>query len=367
MKNIPYIIGIVLTVALSSCGKGDKKAELESLKKQQAEIKEKIALLEAEISKSGEGKKEAGRDVAVTSIAPTTFSHLIEVQAKVEGEDNVMVSPETPGIIAKIFVKAGDKVNEGSVLAQLESTVYTKSLEELQSARDFANTLYLKQKSLWDQKIGTEIQFLQAKNNLESIDRKMATVRQQLEMTRIKSPINGTVDAMDLKPGQSFAPGMPGLRVVNFSKLKVQAEVAEAYISKVQKGDPVEVYFPDQESTVHANITYAGKVIDPVNRTFRVEVNLTDKEVSLHPNQVAIVRIADYKSEQAIVLPLAVVQNTPEGSYLFIAEGGKAKKQLVKTGLNYAGKLEILEGLKAGDLVITSGYQDLVDGQKINL
>ncbi len=367
MKHLACKTTIAAALLFAACGSPDKKAELEALKKQQSEIREKIASLEAELAKSGEGKKEQGRDVAVTKMEPVLFRHLIEVQAKVEGDDNVMVSPETPGTISKIYVKAGDKVNVGTILAELESTVYLKSLEELQSARDFANTLYQKQKSLWDQKIGTEIQFLQAKNNLEAVEKKMATVRQQLEMTRIKSPITGTVDVVDLKPGQAFAPGMPGLRVVNFSKLKVQAEVAEAYISKVQKGDPVEVYFPDQETTANATITYAGKVIDPINRTFRVEVNMSGKEASLHPNQVAIVRIADYASTNAIALPLAIVQNTPEGSYLYLAVDGKAKKQMVKTGLNYAGKLEILEGVKAGDLVITSGYQDLADGQKINL
>lgn len=366
MKYILYISSISLALFISACGSPDKRAELENLKKQQNEIKDKISQLEAELSKTGELKKEAGRDVATTKVETISFSHLIEVQAKVEGEDNVQVSPETPGTISKVYVKTGDKVSTGKVLAELESNVYLKNLEELQNARDFAKTLYDKQKSLWDQKIGTEIQFLQAKNNLESVDRKIATVRQQLEMTRIKSPINGTVDAMDLKVGQAFAPGMPGLRVVNFSKLKVQAEVAEAYISKVQNGDPVEVYFPDQEITLQSKISYAGKVIDPINRTFRVEVNMNDKQAMLHPNQVAIVRIADYKSNKAIALPLAIVQNTPEGSYLFIAEGGKAKKQMVKTGLNYAGKLEILEGLKPGDLVISSGYQDLMDGQKIN-
>lgn len=367
MKNLLYILPLGVLLAFSSCGSSDKKAELESLKKQQNEIKEKIATLETELSKSGELKKGAGRDVAITVVQAEPFSHLIEVQAKVEGDENVMVSPEMPGTISRINVKVGDNVSPGKVLAELENSVYMKTLAELESARDFTNTLYQKQKALWDQKIGTEIQYLQAKNSLEGIDRKMATVRQQLEMLRIKSPINGTVDAMDLKVGQSFAPGMPGLRVVNFSKLKIQAEVAEAYISKVKKGDFVEVYFPDLKSSIKATISYAGKVIDPINRTFRVEVNINSNTASLHPNQVAIVRIADYTSPTAFALPLAIVQNTPEGSYLFLAENGIAKKQIVKPGLNYAGKLEVLEGLKNGDKVITTGYQDLVDGQKINL
>jgi membrane fusion protein, multidrug efflux system len=367
MKKTFYILPILLTALLSGCGEKDKAAQLEELKKQQSEIKQQIAALESELAKSGEAKKSDGKAVAITTMEPATFRHLIEVQAKVEGDDNVMVSPETMGTISRIMVKVGDKVSAGSVLAELDNNVYLKGLEELQNAREFANTVYQKQKSLWDQKIGTEIQYLQAKNNLDALDKKIATTRQQLDMTRIKSPISGVVDMVDVKIGQAFSPGMPGIRVVNFSKLKVQAEVAEAYIAKVKQGDPVEIYFPDQQQTINAKINYAGKVIDPINRTFKVEVTMGSKENTLHPNQVAVVRITDYKSDAAMSLPLAVVQSTPEGSYVFIADGGKARKQMVKTGKNYAGRLEITEGLKAGDKVITTGYQDMVDGQSINL
>lgn len=367
MKKLSSIFILLLFVLVASCSKPDRKAELESLKKQQSELKEKISKLEAEIQKSGDGRKEAVHDVSVTTLQAGSFRHLIEVQARIESDENVMVSPELPGTLSKIMVKVGDKVNAGTVLARLEDQVYQKSLEELGSAREFAQTLYLKQKSLWDQKIGTEIQFLQAKNNLESIDRKIATVRQQLEMTRIKSPVSGTVDQVDIKAGMAFSPGMPGLRVVNFSKLKVQAEVAEAYISKTRKGDPVEVFLPDLNRRLSAMITYTGKVIDPLNRTFRVEVDMRGKDEMLHPNQVAVLRITDYQSDQAIVLPLGVVQTTPEGSYVFLSENGKARKQTVTPGLNYDGKVEIRTGLKAGDQVITSGYQDLVDGELIRI
>lgn len=367
MKKLFYILPVVALALITGCGEKDKQAQLEDLKKQQSEIKQQIAQLEKELAASGEGKKESGKNVAVTEVQPEVFRHLIEVQAKVESDENVMVSPETMGTISRVLVKPGDRVNAGTVLAELESNVYLKSLEELQSARDFANIVYQKQKSLWDQKIGTEIQFLQAKNNLEGIDKKIATVRQQLEMTRVKSPISGTVDAVDIKIGQAFSPGMPGLRVVNFSRLKVQAEVAEAYISKVKQNDPVDIYFPDEGSTLNAKLSYVGKVIDALNRTFRVEVSMNGQESKIYPNQVAVLRITDYKSDKAIVLPLAVVQTTPEGSYVFLNDNGKAKKQMVITGMNYAGKLEIKDGLKPGDKVITTGYQDLVDGQPIAL
>lgn len=365
MKYI-YLL-LICTLLVGSCSGPDKKSQLEQLKKQQSEIKDKIAKLEEEISIESGADQKAAHDVAVTEVQTSSFSHLIEVQARVESDENVLVSPETPGTISKIFVKVGDKVNAGSVLAQLEDQVYQKSLDELRTAREFANTLFMKQKSLWDQKIGTEIQFLQAKNSLESIDKKIETVRQQLEMTRIKSPVSGTVDQVDIKVGMAFAPGMPGLRVVNFGKLKVQAEVAEAYISKTRNGDPVEIYVPDLGRRLNSKISYVGKVIDPLNRTFRVDVDMRGKDEMLHPNQVAVLRITDYKSEKAIVLPLGVVQTTPEGSYVFVAEAGKARKLMVTLGPYYDGKVEIRSGLKEGDKVITSGYQDLTDGESINV
>jgi RND family efflux transporter MFP subunit len=368
MKNFAYIL---LTIAfLSSCSSDEltkKKSELAGLKSQETEIKSKIATLEKEIAKLSGTKTTAPHEVAVTNISTATFSHFIEVQARVDGDENIAVSAEVPGTVNKINVKVGDHVTKGSVLAELDNQTYLKSLDELQNAREFANTLYLKQKSLWDQKIGTEVQYLQAKNSLESIDRKIATVREQLAMTKIKAPITGTVDAMEIKVGQMFAPGMPGVRVVNLDELKVKAEVAEAYISKVKKGDDVEVNFPDINQSINAKISYSGKVIDPLNRTFNVEISLNQKSVELHPNMVAIIKIADYVAKNAFVLPASVVQTTPEGSYVFVADGKMAKKQTVTIGKNYKGQVEVTGGIKAGDPVITTGYQDLVDGQPIKL
>ena len=363
MKNNLYILSLLMLLA--SCGEQDPQTRLEALKKQQREIKEEIAALETELAKSGNKKVDNAKMVGLTTLEKETFNHIIEVQARVEGEENVMVSPEMMGTVNKVMVKVGDKVSAGSVLAELENSVYRKSLDELLSAREFANTLYLKQKSLWDQKIGTEVQFLQAKNSLESIDKKILTVKQQLEMARIKSPIAGTVDAVDIKIGQAFAPGMPGIRVVNFAKLKVQAEVAEAYISKIKKGDPVEIFIPDNAKTVKASIDYSGKVIDPLNRTFRVEVSMKGQSADLHPNQVAVLKITDYRSADAITLPISVVQTTPEGSYVFVVNGNKAEKRMVTTGQQYQSRMEILSGLQSGERVVTTGYQDLTDGQSI--
>lgn len=371
MKNLLYII--FASAFIASCGGGgstDKKAELEQLRKDEAAIREKIRTLQAELAEGDTASRQV-REVSVTEVKPTLFSHFIEVQGKVDGDENVSVNPEVPGTVMKVNVRAGDKVTKGTVLASLDNAVYVKSMDELQSQRDFAHTIYMKQKALWDQKIGTEVQYLQAKNNLDALDRKLSTVKEQVAQTYIKSPINGTVDVVNVKIGQTVAPGFPAFRVVNFNKLKVKAEVAEAFISKIKKGDPVEIKFPDANRYLTTKIDYSGQSIDPLNRTFNVEVFLPENEVDLHPNMIAVMKIADYVKDSTITLPVKVVQTTPEGSYVFLAnnKSGKmvAQKQPVSVGRNYNGVMEITGGLQGGEPVITSGFQDLADGQPIKL
>ena len=371
MKNI--LIVFVLAAAFEGCSSGngsDKKAELEKLKKEQSALQEKITKLETELAASGNADvKVKAKEIAVTPASTNFFVHYVEVQAKVDADEDVAVSAEAPGTITKINVKAGDKVSKGSILAELDVQTLMKSVDELKSQRDFANTLYLKQKSLWDQKIGTEIQYLSAKNNLDALDKKLQTMQEQLNMMRIISPITGTVDAVDIKIGQAVMPGMRAIRVVNLSNLKVKAEVAEAYISKVKQGNDVVVVFPDLQKEVKTKLTYSGKVIDPVNRTFHIEVNMNDKSVDLHPNMIAVLKIADYQSPKAFSVPVNLVQSAGDNNYLFVAEGNKdkavAKRRTVTTGRNYNGTIEILSGLTEGDNIITTGYQDLIDGQPV--
>jgi RND family efflux transporter MFP subunit len=367
MKNLLFIS--LIAILLSACSSDEltqKKAELADLKKQEAEIKTKIATLVKDIAKLSGQKVTNSQLVSVTKITKSSFSHYIDVQAKVDGDENITVNSQVPGTVTKINVSAGATVSKGQVLAEIDNETYLKSLDELRTAREFANTVYLKQKNLWDQKIGTEIQFLQAKNTLESLDKKLITLNQQIEMTKIKSPINGTVDEVYLKVGQMAAPGMPGIRVVNMSKLKIKADIAESYISKVKMGDEVEINFPDMNQTIKAKLTYVGKVIDALNRTFNVEISLPANS-SLHPNMMAVIKIADYTNTSTFVLPANVVQITDEGTYVFVAENNIAKKRNVVAGKNYKGTIEITEGLNENDSIITTGFQDIVDGQSITV
>jgi len=366
MKIKLAVLGLIsLMVACKSGDGGDKKAQLEKFKKQRDELNVQISKIEAEFAVNDTTKNDKILTVVVAPVMPTIFKNYIEVQGKVDADENTSVASQMGGEVTKINVKVGDEISQGQILAETDSRVLVQSIAEVQNASELANTLYQKQKNLWDQKIGSEVQFLSAKNQKESLEKKMATLQQQLGMTQLKSPINGTVDGIDIKIGQMAIPGMPIIRVLNFSNLKVKAEVPEAFASKVKKGNPVEVVFPDMNDTIYTQINYASRVISPLNRTFSVQINL-DKSKEYHPNMVTVLRIVDYTREKALVVPISTVQRAEEGDFVFIADNNKkAKKIRVKVGHIYAGKAEILEGLKEGDKLILKGFQELNEGEEI--
>jgi RND family efflux transporter MFP subunit len=274
-----------------------------------------------------------------------------------------------PGVVTSIYVKAGDKVSKGTVLATLDAETVRKQLEEVQLQADFLKTVFDKQKTLWDQKVGSEMQFIKAKTDYEAMNKRMLTLQEQLAMASIKSPINGVVDEVSIKVGQTVAPMVPAFHVVNLAGLKVEAEVAEAYVAKVNKNDEVIVELPDIDKQIKTKLSYSGQVIDPLNRTFNVEAALSSSEKGLHPNMIAILKIVDYKNPKAFTVPVNVIQSGMEGTYLYVAEKENnrnvAKRRLVKTGESYNGFVEVIAGLKEGDKVITTGYQDLLEGESL--
>lgn len=366
MKAPLYTIAIALfLVSCDSDKPKDKKAELEQLKKERTTINGKIEKLEAEI---GQKKTEADfKDVVVTELAEVHFKNYVEVQGRVDAEDNVEIMPESPGTVTGIFVKVGQNVSKGQVLAQLDDKVLRQSVAQMQTQLDLATTVFNRQKNLWDQKIGTEVQYLTAKSQKDGLEKQLAGLKSQAAMNKIKAPVSGTVDAMDLKLGASVAPGSPtGIRVVNASRLKVKALVSENYGGKVNQGDEVEVSLPDVPETLPAHISFAAKVIDPVSRGFNVEVKLPSGK-KYRPNMVAILKIVDYKNDNALVVPVNSIQKSETSEYVFTAVNGKARKVEIKTGKVSDGKAEVLSGLKAGDKVIITGFQDLNDGDGVKL
>ena len=302
---------------------------------------------------------------------PQTFTHYIEVQAKVDGDEDVTLSAEMPGTVTSVLVKAGDKVSTGQVLATLEDRAIRQQVEAMKAQMDMAVTMFNRQKNLWDQKIGSEVQFIQSWTQKEAMERQYASLQEQWDMTRIKSPINGTVDVVSIKIGSAVAPGYPSIRVVNLSSMKVKAEIAESYISKVKSGCDAIIFFPDLNKEVKTKLTYSGQAINTLNRTFNVEVRLSPKDGEFHPNQVAVLKIADYSSPNVFIVPVGAVQKSTDGEFVYIAsnENGKAvaKRKTVSSGMTYNGLAEIRSGLAQGDRVITIGYQNVIEGDIIKL
>jgi RND family efflux transporter MFP subunit len=354
-----------LAIAVIACNSGtDKKAELEKLKKEESELKSKIAAIEAELAANDTVLK--GIAVEVEKVKAEIFKNYIDVQGRVDADENVALSTEMPGTITKINVKAGDEVRVGQVLAETDAKAIMQQMSDLQTNMDLVNQIYEKQKNLWEQKIGTEVQFLQAKTNKESMEKKMAAVQEQLRMTKIISPINGTVDAVDIKIGQAVAPGFPAIRVINFSNLKVKADVAETYASKIKKGSEVIVYFPDMNDSLVTKVNFVARAINSASRTFMVEV-LLDNKKEYHPNMVARLNVNDYQSAQPlIVVPVRTIQKDENNvSFVYVAENGVAKKRAITIGKEYKGKAEILSGLSENDLLVTLGYNIINEGDVI--
>ncbi len=371
MKNILMLI--FFSILFFACGNStnDKKRELENLKKEQETISAKIKKLEDQISRADTTNKIKFLDVEVTSVIAVPFRSYVQVQGKLDADENINVSAQMAGTVKSIYVKEGDNVKAGQILAELDDAVMRQGIEELKSQLAFATDLFNKQKNLWDQKIGSEIQFLSAKNNKESMVNKMQTMNEQLAMYKIKSPINGIVDDVSLKLGQVAAPGLPAVRVVNMNSLKIKADVAESYAAKIHEGNLVTIEFPDMGKQIDSKVSFVSRVINSMNRTFGVQVNVPS-DPELHPNMIAHLKIVDYQSSSSIVIPLNVVQNSDVEKYVFIAvknESGKlvAHKQLIQTGRDYLGQIEILEGLREGDSLITKGYQDVEEGGFLRL
>ncbi len=367
MKNL--ILFSVLVIALASCGTKDKKKQLEDLIIQRDKLTEQINAIKKELNMSKDSVKTL--NVATEEIKTRKYEHFIEVQGRVDGDKNVVISPVMGGIINQIHVVEGQQVNKGDLLVSLDASILEQTIQEVRTQLDFTTTLYNKQKALYDQKIGSEVQYLSAKANMESMQRRLSTLNEQLSQMHVKSPIDGSVEEIPIKAGQMLAPGFPAMKIINLSKIKVMADIAEAYGSKVTKGNDVKLFFPDINKEIDAKVTFASKLINSVNRTFLVEVKIdNDGSLPFRANMVAVVKIVDYVNDSAIVIPVNIIQQAKDGDYVMVAveNNGKktAERRNITTGISSNGNVEVLSGLLTGDKIITIGFGDLKDGQVIN-
>lgn len=371
MKRMTFIAAMALFIAACGGNAADKEAELNKLLEEQKELNERIAKLQVELAAEGKDtqRDQKYKQVVTLTIQPDDFKHYLEIQGKVDAEDNITLSTQTGGLVSSVNVREGQKVTRGQVLAELDNQSLKQSIEEMRTQYQLTKTLYERQKNLWDQKIGSEVQYLTARSNKISMERRLGALSEQLEMTRIKSPINGTVDAVNIKQGSTVVPGMPAIRVVNYSNLKVVAGVPETYAGRIKEGDEVQLYFPDLKRTFESKIHFTGNVINQINRTFDVEVKVDAQDVKLNPNMIAVVKINDLTVDSALVIPINTIQNADDERYVFLAveKQGQfvAKRQPVKVESTYSGMALVTEGIKAGDRLITVGYQSLVNDQPV--
>jgi RND family efflux transporter MFP subunit len=357
---------------LFSCS-SNKQAQLAKLKQQQTAINDKIRSLEGEISTGKKDSLNPGKFkfVGLKDVNSNTFDHFIRVQGKVDGDQNAAVFADAPGTVTSKFADVGQKVVKGQVLAQIDDQMYRSQMQGLETQYKFASDMFDKQKRLWDQKIGSEVQYLQSKTTKESLEKQISSLKQQIDKFKIKSPIDGTIEECNIKVGGVVSPDprLAAYRVVAFKNLKVSAEVSEAYSAKVKVGDKLIVLFPDINKQFETKVDFVSKYINPVNRTFIIETKLLDDFNDLKANMIAIIQINDYHTDNAIQVPMNVIQTDLNGSYVYVVRSkdkyNAAFKQPVTLGISYNGVAEILKGLAVGDKVISVGYQELVDGEYI--
>jgi RND family efflux transporter MFP subunit len=300
------------------------------------------------------------------------FRHYIEIQGNVESDNNIFIPAESPGIVKRIYVDEGDRVSRGQVLAELDAELIMKSLEEVQLNLELATTVFERQQRLWDQKIGSEMQYLQAKNAKEILEKRLSTIREQLQKTKITAPISGVVDLVAIKEGEAAAAGFGAIRVVQNNNLKVKAQVSEKYIMNIRRGDSVDVEITGVNLNFRSRITAVSSVIDPDARTFAVEVDIPNEFTNLANNMLAVLKLNDYVNEKAITVPINVVQTTGEEEFLFMAipDAGawRAEKRMIKTGMKSGNRVEILsDNITPGDMVIIAGFQNIASGQSLSV
>ena len=362
--NIKLLTILALVLGMQAC---QPEKSLEQLKKEKQEIEMKIAQLEG--IQPDSSSKVRVKYVEVTEIKPAPFKHFIEVQGTVDSDNNILVTAKASGTVEGLNVEEGTRVKKGQVLGNIDDEIIWNSIQEVNTSLEFATEMFEKQKSLWDQKIGSEVQYLQAKNNKESLERRLATLREQLKLTKVTSPIDGTIDQVFIKEGEVAGPGAPIVRVVNLSDFEVKAEVAENYALAVKNSTPVKLYFPDLKEEIEAKVDFVGNVIDPTNRTFNIVIRFKNPEIGIKPNMVTVVKIEDYSSDSEILVPINSILRTSEGKHVFVAskEGDQqiAKKIEVETGYSYNGKTVIQKGLNVNDKLITFGFQNLIEGEPV--
>lgn len=379
MKKIFLIF--TLSSLLFSCGKKENEATIDSLieSKNLTELRARRAAIQTDLTKIDEAlatldtKKATEALVEVTTLKDTVFNHYLEIQGNVDTKENILIQPEMPGALISLNVKAGQRVSKGQVLGRTDDGGMSQQLASAENQYNLAKTTFERQKNLWDQKIGSEIQFLQAQTQMIGAQKAVLQLKSVLNKTLIKAPFTGVIDEVFVERGEIVSPSQKGLmRIVNLSDMYVSTSVPESYIGKLKVGTTVDAVITSIGKTYKGKVRQVANNINPTNRSFGIEVSVPNPQNLLRPNQVAKLKIMDYSNKKAIVVPTNVVQEDGEkNQYVYVVTNatentGTAKKVIVKTGQSSDNVTEILGGLSAKDIVVTEGVNTISEGMKLN-
>ncbi len=383
-NNIPMtkkIFSLLIASAIfASCGNKDNAQTVDQLiaaknnkelQARKATIQADLAKIEAALATLNVRKEEAL--VSVATLKDTVFNHYLDIQGSVNTKENILIQPEMPGTLIALNVKAGQRVSKGQLLARVDDGGSSQQVASLETQYQLAKTTFERQKNLWNQKIGSEIQYLQAQTQMLSLQRSVAQAKAMLSKTEIRAPFSGTIDEVFVEKGQVVAAGPQGLmRIVNLNNMYVSTSVPESYIGKLKVGTQVDVFLTSLNKNYKGKVRQIGNFINPNNRSFGIEVSIPNPENLLRPNQVAKLKVIDYTVKNAIVVPSNVIQEDGKGNqFVFVAtnSNGKtamAKKAMVTTGKSSDNVTEILSGLSANDIIVIEGVNTISEGMKLN-
>ena len=384
MKN--FILNLSLMLIISCGPKNSVSTEgilatndYTLIQKRKGEIKNQINDLKFELNRLDNVLEKIDTNknlflVSAIKLKRKNFSHYLNFQGSLDTDQNVVIYPELPGLLKNIYVKQGDKVQKGQIIAKISDNGLTDQLEQLKLQRNLAKTTFERQQKLWDQKIGSEIQYLQAETNFKSLEKKISQMRDQEGKTRILAPFDGTIDDVIADIGSNLAPGLtPILRIINIEQMKVSAEIPEIHIPYIKQNKNVKIYVPILDKQILGKISSVGNFINPNNRSFSIEIKLLNKSNELKPNMTVSLEINDYENKSAILIPSKDILEDEEGNFYVYKlvidsnENYKSNKVMVKKGKSYNNMTEINSGLKENDLIINDGLRQVEDGQIVKV
>ena len=375
--NIWTIFGLSIAF-LWACEQKDpiqeKKDELKSKKTELQKLKIAITDLEKEISALDPDFAKNNRKatlITTRKVETRKFEHYVEVSGAVKSRKNVLISAENMGNVNNILAKEGNEVRTGQLIINMDTELYQRNLDQLETEYTLAKTMFEKQTNLWNQNIGTEVQYLEAKNRVEGIERQIDNVKTQISKSKIRAPFAGTIETVYVKEGEMAQMGSPLVRIVNHRDMYVKADLSESFIGDFRKGDEVIIHFPSLDKIIESRISSVGQIIDEQNRTFAIEALLPLTNFTIKPNLLAVVKLRDFEEANAIVVPSKLIQKDNKGEFVFVTEENNneliAMKKQIERGVTYKNNTMIVEGLQGDEVLIDEGFRNVAQGSKLKV